>query len=350
MSKKKTYVARIYLGRDENGKQLFEWVGRFDLKRQRDDAVAKRRVELQQEQATVFPACDAYVDRYLAEYARSHKESSHHTTSERLRRFRDDFAGRSLDIPRHVAKDWAAKVPAGCVHAVITLYNHAIDEDDLPLAKNPFRKLGERTKGRAEDPPPSEQEFQALLDACAVHKEYAPRMRAFLLFAAFTLMRPSELFALEWADIDFDTMRIEKARRLYRGKLAEPKTGPKTIALTPPARDAILGQPRTSSYVFTSKTGKRLSSTNFWGYWSQVTARAGLDFDLYHATKHYGTWYLWTKLHLSRRALAAQSGWSVRSVDAMLARYGHGDVGALEEIDRAFEGNVVPMRPKAVGD
>jgi hypothetical protein len=160
-------------------------------------------------------------------------------------------------------------------------------------------------------------------------------MRAFLLFAAFTLMRPSELFALEWADIDFDAMRISKTRRLYRGKLAEPKTGPKTIALTPPARDAMLGQPRDSALVFTSKTGKRLSSTNMFGYWNLVTARAGLDFDLYHATKHYGVWFMWTKLGMSNRAIAAQAGWSSDGgQDA--AVYGHGDVGALDEVDAAF--------------
>jgi hypothetical protein len=28
----------------------------------------------------------------------------------------------------------------------------------------------------------------------------------------------------------------------------------------------------------------------------------------------------------------------------LLAVYGHGDVGALEEIDKAFEANVVPLR------
>jgi integrase len=354
MSKKRQWVGRIYLGRDENGKQQFDWVGRYATRRERDNAVAKRRVELQQQQNAVFPACDEYVDRYLAEYERTHKHSSHDTQADRLKRFRDDFAGQPLDVTRAEAKDWVngqgrwqskGPVPSSAVQPVVTLYNHAIDEDDLPLARNPFRKLGQRGKGRAEDPPPTEQEFQALLDACAALKEYAPRMRAFLLFAAFTLMRPSELFALEWTDIDFDAMRVEKARRLYRGRLDEPKTGPKTIALTPPARDAILGQPRTSPYVFTSKTGKRLSSTNMHGYWSLVLARADLDFDLYHATKHYGVHYMWTKLGMSRRAIAAQAGWSVRSVDKLLAVYGHADVGALDEVDAAFtQAEVVRLR------
>ena len=34
-----------YLGRDQDGKQQFWWVGRFATKRERDDAVAKARTE-----------------------------------------------------------------------------------------------------------------------------------------------------------------------------------------------------------------------------------------------------------------------------------------------------------------
>lgn len=356
MSKRRRkWNGRVYLGRDpESGKQLFHWVGRFDTRRERDEAVAKARVALATAECPALPLCDDYVDRYLAEYERTHKDSSYDTQRQRLQRFRQDFAGRSLDIERAEAKEWvhgegrwASKgpVPQGYVPAVVTLYNHAIDEDDLALARNPFRKLGRRTRGRTDQPPPTEQEFQVLLDACSALGDYAPRMRAFTKFSAFTLMRPSELYELELTDIDFEAMRIRKERRLYRGSVAEPKTGPKTIALTPPARDAILGLPRDSRLVFTSKTGKRLSQAIMSGYWSQVLARAKLDFDFYHATKHYGVHYLWTKVGLSRRAIAAQAGWSLGTVDKMLAIYGHGDVGALEEVDAAFAGaEVVPLR------
>jgi hypothetical protein len=115
-----------------------------------------------------------------------------------------------------------------------------------------------------------------------------------------------------------------------------PKTGAKLIALTPPARDAILELPRTGPLVFESKTGKRLAQPVLSGYWAQVLARAGLGFAFYHATKHYGVHYLWTKIGLSRRAIAAQAGWSLATVDKMLAVYGLADVGALEEVDQAF--------------
>jgi hypothetical protein len=37
-------------------------------------------------------------------------------------------------------------------------------------------------------------------------------------------------------------------------------------------------------------------------------------------------------------------GWTLRGVLQLLSVYGHGDVGALEEIDRAFQANVTELR------
>jgi integrase len=349
--RRKRYEARIYLGRDESGKQRFDYIGRFDRKRDRDKAVRKAKEEREaRELGAPLPLCDNYVDRYLAEYERRHKASSLGAATRGLRRFREDFARRSLDISRAELKDWMngegvwshkPPVPRGYRPTIVTLYNHAIDEDDLPLSRNPFRRLGTRTKGRADQPPPTEEQFETLLEACSALRDYGKVMRALMLFAAFTLMRPGELYPLEWTDLDFRAMRLRKARRLYRGELDEPKSGPVTIALTPPARDAVLGLPREGSLVFYSKTGKRLSQSTLSGYWAQVCAKADLEFDFYHATKHYGVHYMWTQLGISRRAIAAQAGWSLSTVDKMLAIYGHGDVGALEEVDAAFKATKV---------
>jgi integrase len=341
---KKTWVARLYLGRDENGKQQFKWIGRYPTKRERDKALAEARIEHERGGSAEFQTCDEYVDRYLADYKRRNRGSSHDTQTQRLKRFKKDFAGRSLNVPRQEMKDWvygegrwSKPIPKGDIPAVVSLFNYAIDEDDLPLKRNPARGLSERGKGRSEEPPPTEEEFQRLLDACDVLGEYAPRMRAMFLFAAFELMRPSELYPLEPSDIDFKQMRIGKARRLYRGTLDEPKTGKKVIALTPPGRDALLGLPLEGRYVFTSKTGKRMSQGMLSNYWLQVQAAAGLRFDFYHATKHYGVWFMWTQRKMSERAIAAQAGWSLKTVMQMLETYGHGDVGALEEVDAAWE-------------
>lgn len=354
---KKRWTGRVYLGRDANGKQKIQWVGRFDTKRERDEAVAEAKLRLRNG-SVVLPSCDAYVDRYLAVYARQHKDSSYDTQRQRLSKFRRDFTGRALDISRQEARDWVngEGVWGGTgdkhsiVQAVITLYNFAIDEDDLPLERNPFRKLSKTTKGRSDQAPPTEEEFEKLLASCAALGQYGPMLRSMLLFSAFTLMRPSELFELEWADIDFDAMRINKARRVYRGRVDVPKTGVKLIPLTPPARDAIIGLPRDGRLVFRSKTGRRLSASAMSTYWPVVLARSELDFDFYHATKHYGVHYMWTKLGMSARAIAAQAGWSLKTVDKMLAVYGHGDIGAMEEVDRAFASTVVPLRLASGGE
>ena len=347
---RKTWEGRISLGDyvdPDTGKrkQRRHFVGRYPTKRQRDEAVAQAKLRRKRGGDPLLPTVEEQVDRYLADYARRNKDSSLDTQRRRLRRFREDFADQSIDLSRAEIKDWIhgegrwaerGPLPLGDRPAIVSFFNHAMDEDDLPLERNPARGLSKRYEGRGDEPPPTEAEFARLLDACSVLGDYEPMMRGLFLFGAFTLMRPGELFALEWTDIDFPAMRVRKARRLYRGRIAEPKTGPKVIALTPPARDAIAGLPRDGDLVFTSKTGKRLSAGALSLAWGRVLARADLDFDFYLATKHYGVWFMWTQLRLSDRAIAAQAGWSIKTVAKMLDTYGHGQVGALDEVDAAF--------------
>jgi integrase len=231
------------------------------------------------------------------------------------------------------------------IPVVVTLFNAAVDAE--LIERNPFRGLSRRTRGRSDEHPPTEEEMNRLVAGCSALGWYGPQMRALLIFAAYSGMRPGELFALEWPDVDFDAMRIYVGRRVYKGRVDLPKSNkPRTIALTPPARDAILGQPtrQDGQLVFRSKRGVRLSQPTLSSYWAQVLARAELDFDFYLATKHYAVHYLYAELGLPARVIAEQMGWSLRAVEKLLAVYGHGDVGALEEIDRAFRTNVAPLR------
>jgi integrase len=343
------WEARVYIGRDDANKQVFEWVGRFDTKRERDDAVRARRDELaaaSPEFLTVEEEVVAYLDWYEEHFPKSVPQRT-----EQLKRFRADFGSRPVNIPRDELKDWAAAkgkwkgrkpIPNTYLFGVSAFYTFVIDEQDRPLDKNPARKMGKQTKGRSETPPPTEAEFAQLMDATAALGDYAPTIRALFEFAAFTLMRPSELYALKWEHIDFKRNRIEKKERVYRGKVADPKTGEKEIALTPPAKSAIANLERRSVYVFPSITGKRMSASGKSGYWGKVLARAGLDFEFYLASKHYGVWYMWTQMEMSQRLIAAQAGWSEKSVEKLIKVYGHGEVGALDEVDAAFAAH----RPK----
>jgi integrase len=61
-------------------------------------------------------------------------------------------------------------------------------------------------------------------------------------------MRPGELFALRWSDVDFTMLRIHACRRLDKGRLGAPKNGhERTIVLTRQVRDVLEDLPPKAS-------------------------------------------------------------------------------------------------------
>ena len=345
-TKKRSWPGRIFIGRDQNGKQAFYWVGRFATKRERDDAVAKARIDRPWEQsseAVEQMRVDALADRYLQRYERlvdsgERKRSSFETVQRELRAFTRLYGEHPVKmVTPLLAEDWAQTVPRSSLPRIRAVFHYGTRLEVID--RNPFDGVGgARSRGRSDTDPPTLKELHELLDACDVLGEYAQQMRDLIEFAALTLMRPGELYELRHPDIDLRANRIQCHRRVFRGQVDTPKTGKKTIALVPPARQIILRQPtrtRDDGLVFTSKTGCRLAAPTISGYWAQVKARAGLDFDFYLASKHYGVHALY-KLGLSRRAIAAQAGWSERDVDRMLSVYGHADLVALAEVDALY--------------
>jgi integrase len=219
----------------------------------------------------------------------------------------------------------------------IVLFNRAVDEE--LIERNPFRGLGRRTLGRSDQDPPTEEQMILLLEACSALGDYAPRMRALITFAAYTIMRPGELFALDWErHIDLEADEVHVLERVYEGELDLPKSNkPRTIALLPQARDALLTLPEREGLVFRSKRGLRLSQPTLSGYWARVQARSGLEFAFYHATKHYGVHHLKVKLGLATHDIAEQAGWSESAVEDMVKTYAHTSMGALDRIKAAAE-------------
>jgi hypothetical protein len=335
-------MGRVFLGRDAEGKQQYYWVGRFATRRERDDAVANARATkpwLTTPSAEM--TCEQWVERYLARYERENKGSSLDTARSCLKPFRKEFGPRAIGSVKPVeAEDWALTVPASTLPQVVALFNYA--KGKHAITHNPFDGLGNsgrRGRGRADQDPPTLGELARLRDACDALGDYSQQMRDLIDFAALTLMRPGELYELRHPDVEVAANRIHVSRRLYRGQVDLPKANKaKTIALVPPARAILLRQPtrtRDDGLVFVSKRGRRLSAPALSGYWAQVKARAGLEFDFYLATKHYGVHLLY-RLGLSRRAIAAQAGWSERDVDKMLRIYGHTDLVALAEVDQLY--------------
>jgi len=185
---RKTYAGRVYLGHGR-----YHWVGRFSTKKARDDAVAAARVELRQgvpETITV----GRWAETFLARYRRERKQSSYNTTERGLRGFLADFADRPLrSITRAEVMMWADRQPASRLPSVRTMFAAAVDAE--LIERNPFRGLVRSSRGRSDDAPPTPEELGALLGACSVHGWYASRMRALVQFAAYTGLRPGEMFA-----------------------------------------------------------------------------------------------------------------------------------------------------------
>jgi integrase len=121
------------------------------------------------------------------------------------------------------------------------------------------------------------------------HGDYGDEMTAIILFAAYTGVRPGELSALQWTDLDPANRQAVISRALDgQGGEKAPKNGlARPIILPPRALEALsLVARRTDSpHVFHSPRGKRLNKGSLNYLWRPVAAawraQGGRDVDLY---------------------------------------------------------------------
>ena len=309
------------------------WVGTFDTRAEAKKAEAQALLGARRRTAVT---ADRYIAHWLEGYRERVKDSSYDAASSALGKFADDWRGIPLSrITRLEAEEWARE-NRWRVPAVITVMNAAVEAELLD--RNPFRGLSRKGEGRKRIRPLSVAEVDAL--AAAATRESAA-LRGLVLFLAYTGVRVGEAFALEWTDVDFEAMRVRVERRVYRGTLDLPKSNrPREIALTPPARDALLPIRAQEGLVFTSNRGQRLSQTSFAWYWKSIAAVHPRKVTP-HELRHFAAHHLYVTMGLPSRVVAAQLGHDGPKLVEQL--YGHGEVGALAEIDAAFD-NVIPLR------
>lgn len=331
--KRKTSKGKVRYGVrvDRAGEQV--WIGTFATLGEARTAEAKARTGAPRSRIT----CDVYADHWLAGYTARRKSSSADTAESALRKFKADWKGIPLAaVTRMEAENWARK-NQWRVPTVVTMFNAAVDAELIP--RNYFAGLSHKGRGRRDNTPLTVVEVERL--AAIAQRLHGPHMRAFVVFAAYSALRVGEMFGLQWPDIDWERNRITVARRVYRGSLDLPKSNrPRLVSLTPPAREALAGLDPSTEWVFLNKHGNRLSQSALSYSWSAITAAFGRSVDP-HELKHFCGHYLYVTLGLPDRVVAEQLG---HSDGGKLVRelYGHGNVGALEEIDAAFA-NVVPI-------
>lgn len=327
-----------------------EWHGTYTTLREAKDV---ERRELSKPRLLLSETCDGFAERWTRDYPRPRRSTNKKNDSE-VRPFGRAFAGVRLgDVDRPAARKWALGNPSKLA-AVRAMFTDAVT--DGYCAQNPFANLRlPQSRGRKDLDPLSESEFERLAEtALSTHGDYGAEFRALILFAAHTLMRPSEITVLEWSDIDFDAGEVRVTKTLSGDKWVElPKNGQtRTVVLPPPAREALRTVPRRTDTdrIFSTKRGRRFSKSNFHYAWNPVRCAFGMPKMDFYELKHYGCTYWLDVLGLSAADVALQCG-HTDGGRLIQERYGHPSKDlARERMKRAWGERVTPLQPVGGGE
>lgn len=294
--------------------------------------------------------CDEFAANWTRLYPRPAETTNRHN-AQQVRKFGEDFAGRLLsEVSREEAREWALenehRVPAVRAMFADALADRLVDE-------NPFAAIKvRRGRGRRDILVLSEEELGLLVEVAGeVHGDYGPVFAAMIEVAAWTGMRPGELYALRHSWVDFERREIHVKRQFRSkvGKEAPPKSGEdRRIALLPPAAAALRRVPRhlDDDLVFHTKRGQRFSGRVHHYYWDPVRKafwsrlpekrRREIDpgFDFYEL-RHFCATYLLETLRLPAHVVAHQLGHRDNG-KLVLATYGHPPEGDEEESRHAI--------------
>ena len=321
------------------------WIGTFPTHGEGKDAEADARKLVRRQRGRI--AADEFANAWIDRYPRQ-RESTNIGHRERVSKFAKDFAGRQLDqITRVEARAWAL-ANSGRVQSVRAMFSDAV-RDGL-VADNPFAGLKLRqSDGRRHIIVPTEQELGELATAAAkVQGEWGRVVLApLILFGAHTGLRPGELYALRWEDINLigNTVAVEWQWSQPERRLVRPKyDSTRTVFLPPAAKDALEVVARVRDEVFSAPRGGRLAGTVMGHYWPPVARTVGRSDFTPHCLRHfYGT--LLAGMGLAPYEIAAMMGHKDGGKLAM-DRYIHvTERDARAKVAAAFGSNVRDLRP-----
>ena len=166
------------------------------------------------------------------------------------------------------------------VNALSRMLNRADAWGMVPPGSNPCRGMRKYRTRRLERFL-TEHEFRRLggtLDALEAEGGIPAHAAAALRLLMLTGCRRGEIIGLRWADVRLDRSEIQ---------LADSKTGPRSISLSPPAVRVLADLPRPAGnpwVIAGAKPGARLPHITY--YWYRVRKRAGLEDVRLHDLRH----------------------------------------------------------------
>jgi integrase len=284
-----------------------------------------------------------WADVWLVDYART-APYTRRTYGYAIKQVTNSIGGRKLaEVSRPEAKKLANQWARNTTRVARTMWADAL-RDGL-CAHNPFTNLRlETPKGRKDITALTEEEIGRLAEiALEQHGDYGDEAAALILFAAYTGLRPGELAALQWSDLNIPARRMTIARALDgQGGVKPPKNGkPRKIVLAPQALRALelVARPLSDGEpVFHTPRGKRLSKGTLAYLWRPVAAawkaKGGRDLDLYELRHACAT------ILLERGSQPADVALQLGHTDGgrlVQILYGHpSEEGARDRLDLAF--------------
>ncbi len=331
--------------------------GTFRTKGEAKAARAKARERLAARRGDAGVTLASFAERWSSDALFSRpKESTNIYNRERIKHFVARYGSLPLTaVDDTVVAEWLAGGQRnGTVPALRAMFNDAASAKAGRLIEsNPFSGLGLRKgSGNRHRQPPPEQQMWSLLDLA--RDLTPPSFADWLEVGCFTAMRPGELDALAWPQIDFDSevIEVDVQWNVKTRSFTEPKYGPYTIALVADARRRLLKIPRDTDFVFMTLRGTHYTPSSRNHHWNRVRAAAGLgDMTLYLATRHYFGYYALNILELEPSVIAVQLGHrdGGRLVEQL---YGHRDKRkSLAKIRKAFASSnrTSPSRTRSHG-
>jgi integrase len=272
------------------------------------------------------------------------EESTNIHRAERTKAFAHDPRFRDRAVRTIGPEDVAAWLKGGKRNSQVPILCTWFNDGRRPQAgmivhTNPWANLGIRQgRGRKDIQPPQPGEVARLI--AAADDLTPPSFADYLFTACYTAMRPGELDALQWEDLDFtpgaEAIHVRRQWNVKAKKLTRPKHGSAgTIAMVEPLRARLADRPRESQWAFTTLRGNHYVPSTRNHHWNRVRAAVGIgNASLYECTRHYFAWYLLNVAELPDHVVAAQlrhddGGTLVREL------YGHPDAAIARERVRA---------------
>ena len=194
------------------------------------------------------------------------------------------FGSVRLDrITRNAVNEWfdgySRKAPGGAnrsLELLRRLLNHAVDCGIIQTNPAQGIRLNPQLKRTRFLSREEIAGLHAALDACTGVRPALLQQADIIRLLLFTGCRKSEIMTLRWQDVGDDALR-----------LADAKTGPRTVPLNAPARAVLQRQTQPESeFVFPSSLDVKRPRSGDLRLWNIVRKRAGLEDVRLHDLRH----------------------------------------------------------------